>query len=55
VLTHPKLLMTPHIGAYTDSAWEKASQEAVEKVLKYIKGQPVQDTLPLDVPWFENT
>jgi phosphoglycerate dehydrogenase-like enzyme len=55
VLTHPKLLLTPHIGAFTDSAWEKASQEAVGKVLKFIQGQPVGDTLPLNVPWFDKT
>jgi D-3-phosphoglycerate dehydrogenase len=55
VLTHPKLLLTPHIGAFADSAWEKASQEAVGKVFKFIQGQPVGDTLPLNVPWFERT
>lgn len=54
VLTHPKLLLTPHIGAFTDSAWEKASQEAAQKVVKFVTGQPVEDTLPLDVPWFEH-
>lgn len=54
VLTHPKLLLTPHIGAFTDSAWEKASQEAAQKVVKFITGEPVGDTLPLDVPWFEH-
>jgi D-3-phosphoglycerate dehydrogenase len=54
-LTHPKLLLTPHIGAYTDTAWEKASNEAVDKALKFLRGQPVLDTLPLRAPWFENT
>ena len=55
VLTHPKLLLTPHIGAFSDQAWEKSSAEAVDKALKYFRGQPVLDTLPLPVPWFENT
>lgn len=55
VLTHPKLLLTPHIGAFSDQAWEKSSQEAVAKALSYFRGQPVLDTLPLPVPWFENT
>lgn len=54
-LVHPKLLLTPHIGAYTDTAWEKASNEAVDKALKFLNGQPVLDTLPLATPWFENT
>lgn len=55
VLTHPKLLLTPHIGAFTDQAWEKSSVEAVDKALRFLRGQPVLDTLPLPVPWFENT
>lgn len=55
VLGHPKLLMTPHIGAFTETAWEKASGEAVDKVLKFKAGVPVGDTLPLDTPWFALT
>lgn len=55
VLTHPRLLLTPHIGAFTDTAWEKASLEAAQKVLKWISGEKVLDTLPLHVPWFEKT
>lgn len=54
ILTHPKLLMTPHIGAFTDRAWEKASNEAVEKVIAYKNNQPIGDTLPLSTAWFEN-
>ena len=52
---HPKLLLTPHIGAYTDSAWDKASREAVSKLLQFVNGDNVQDTLPLQVAWFEKT
>lgn len=55
VLTHPKLLLTPHIGAFTDNAWELASQEAVSKALQFVRGEKILDTLPLAVPWFENT
>ncbi len=54
-LTHPKLLLTPHIGAYTTSAWEKASSEAVDKALAFIAGHKVADTLPLATPWFDKT
>lgn len=52
ILSHPKLLLTPHIGAFTESAWERASQEAVGKVLAYLHGESLRDTLPLQVPWF---
>lgn len=55
VLTHPKLLLTPHIGAYTTSAWEKASREAVDKALAFIEGKSIPDQLPLKTPWFDKT
>lgn len=55
LLTHPKLLLTPHIGAFTESAWEKASQEAVTKLIHFQAGDPIQDTLPLNTPWFSQT
>lgn len=54
LLTHPKLLLTPHIGAFTESAWEKASNEAVEKAIAYKNNQPIGDTLPLKTAWFVN-
>jgi phosphoglycerate dehydrogenase-like enzyme len=44
--------LTPHIGAFTDSAWEKASNEAVEKAIAYMNNQPIGDTLPLKTAWF---
>jgi D-3-phosphoglycerate dehydrogenase len=55
VLSHPKLLLTPHIGAFTESAWEKASNEAVDKALAFTGGKALTDTLPLDVAWFDRT
>lgn len=53
ILTHPKLLLTPHIGAFTDRAWERASWAAVDKVNQFMSGKRISDTLPLDLPWFE--
>jgi len=53
ILGHPKLLLTPHIGAFTQTAWEKASAEAADKALRFARGEGIGDTLPLDVPWFE--
>ena len=55
VLSHPKLLLTPHIGAFTDEAWEAASHEAVRKLLQFVEGEPLTDTLPISAAWFENT
>jgi D-3-phosphoglycerate dehydrogenase / 2-oxoglutarate reductase len=52
VLSHPRLLLTPHIGAFTESAWERASLTAVNQVLRLQKGEKILDTLPLSAPWF---
>lgn len=52
LLNHPRLLMTPHIGAFTTRAWEKASLEAAEKVLQFKRGEKLEDTLPLATSWF---
>lgn len=52
ILTHPKIIVTPHIGAHTEQAWDKASREAALKVLEFAAGRPVSDSLPLDEPWF---
>lgn len=52
LLKHPKLLLTPHIGAWTDQAFTAASHAAVDRVFQYLNGQPVHDSLPLDNSWF---
>jgi D-3-phosphoglycerate dehydrogenase len=53
LLKHPKLLLTPHIGAFTDRAWERASLAAVQKALQFARGETLSDTLPLSTPWFD--
>ncbi len=55
LISHPRLFLTPHIGAFTENAWEKASFEAVEKVIEFKSGKKISDTLPIDAPWFANT
>ena len=52
LLTHPQLLMTPHVGAFTDAAWSRASGEAVDKVQAFARGETIADTLPLSNAWF---
>jgi D-3-phosphoglycerate dehydrogenase len=53
LLTHPRLLLTPHIGAYTETAWERASVTAANQVLRLQKGEKILDTLPLTAAWFD--
>jgi D-3-phosphoglycerate dehydrogenase len=55
LLNHPALLLTPHIGAFTDEAWARASDEAVAKVEAFARGETVGDTLPLSNRWFMGT
>ena len=52
LLKHAKLLLTPHIGAWTDQAFTAASHAAIDRVFQYLNGQPVSDSLPLDNSWF---
>lgn len=53
LLSHPRLLLTPHIGAFTESAWERASVTAANQVLRLQKGEKILDTLPLSTAWFD--
>jgi D-3-phosphoglycerate dehydrogenase len=55
LLTHQKIILTPHIGAFTDQAWDKASREAAAKVIDFANGKSLGDTLPLDFPWFDKS
>jgi D-3-phosphoglycerate dehydrogenase len=43
----PQVLMTPHIGAYTNEAYQKASVEAVQKLMLYCTDGSVSDELLL--------
>lgn len=47
------VLLTPHIGAYTLEAFEKASQMAVDELFFMIEGQHSPNQLPLQTGWFE--
>ncbi len=53
LLRHPRAIVTPHVGAFTIQAFEKASAAAVDRALNFVSGLPVADCLPLSAPWFE--
>ncbi len=55
LLTHGRLLLTPHIGAFTETAWERASVTAANQVIRLLKGEKILDTLPLSAAWFEKS
>jgi phosphoglycerate dehydrogenase-like enzyme len=54
LLRHPSALVTPHVGAFTSQAFERASNAAVDRVIRFAQNQPISDTLPLATPWFEH-
>jgi D-3-phosphoglycerate dehydrogenase len=49
----PQVVLSPHIGASTREAFDKASFEAAEKLSAYIANKTINDLLPLDVAWFK--
>lgn len=51
IRTHQKVYWTPHIGAMTEEALTKASQEAVEKLVHFTQSNHLDDSLPGDLPW----
>lgn len=46
------VVLTPHIGAFTEEALEKASMEAVQRVIEFMTIGRTKDCLPLNTPWF---
>lgn len=46
------VLLTPHLGGYTDAALEAASHQAVDRIMQWADGQSVSCTLPDCVPWY---
>lgn len=51
LLNYTDVLLTPHIGAFTEEAFFKASQEATHKILQFFIDGSTQDTLPPKAPW----
>lgn len=52
LLTHPRVVLTPHLGANTEEAFEKASDEAARKVIRYFVDGSTSDTLPPKAAWY---
>lgn len=46
------VLLTPHIGAYTEEAVRAASKAAVDRVLQFYQGEVLKDCLPPTVGWY---
>lgn len=55
LLQFPQVVLTPHIGAHTEEAFEKASRQAAEKALRFFVDGSTSDTLPPRVSWYGAT
>jgi D-3-phosphoglycerate dehydrogenase / 2-oxoglutarate reductase len=47
-----RVVLTPHIGAYTNEAFQKASLDAAIKLIKFYIDGSTTDTLPPKAPWY---
>lgn len=47
----PRLIMTPHLGALTEDAFEKSSTEAAQMIINFFLSNAVRNTLPLVNNW----
>ena len=45
LVKHPKVVVTPHLGASTQEAQTEVAIEAAEQVLAVLRGQPAQNTV----------
>ncbi|PKB73433.1 MAG: phosphoglycerate dehydrogenase [SAR202 cluster bacterium Io17-Chloro-G7] len=45
LLDHPKVVITPHLGASTQEAQREVAVEAAEQVLAVLKGEPARNTV----------
>ena len=51
LLQMPNVIYSPHVGATTIEALQRASQEAVEKLTSFIQEKRVSDALPPTTAW----
>lgn len=47
----PNLIMTPHLGAFTEEAFLKASMQAAKQVIHFFEKNQSENTLPLKNEW----
>jgi len=55
LLSFQNAILTPHIGANTEEAFYKASQQAALKLVQFFLDGSTSDTLPPRTPWYGAT
>ncbi|NLB12962.1 MAG: hydroxyacid dehydrogenase [Gammaproteobacteria bacterium] len=48
----PGVVLSPHIGAYTEAAFSKASNETADKLLAFFNTGEIRDRLPPEAAWY---
>lgn len=47
------VICTPHIGAYTRESYQKASMQAVQKIINFFNNNEISDQLPPRADWLD--
>jgi D-3-phosphoglycerate dehydrogenase / 2-oxoglutarate reductase len=55
LLNFPEVLLTPHVGAYTEDAFMRASEEAVLKLIHFFRDGTTSDILPPKAAWYNGS
>ncbi len=51
----PDVVLTPHIGAYTDDSFQRASEEAILKLISFFRDGTTTDSLPPKAAWYNGS
>lgn len=52
LLTRSQIVLTPHLGANTQEAFAKASEQAALRLIQFFVDGSTKDTLPPKAPWY---
>jgi D-3-phosphoglycerate dehydrogenase len=55
LLNSEKVVLSPHLGSQTQEAFERASEEAVEKLIRFFMDGATSDTLPPKEVWYSQS
>ncbi len=53
LISHPKIVTTPHIGATTEEAFLASSTMAADKCIGHFRDKTLSDELPPESPWWK--